>query len=252
MGDLPILFTGPMVRALLAGTKTQTRRAVKPQPEKTSTGGWHVRGASGGCMLVSNASDGEIADAQAEYLRIAVGDRLWVRETVRAEEQEDTFDRIVEYLADGHATKVAEADDLTSEPFGRWWLLHAYRSDDPDLTGGKKVPPIHMPRWASRLTLIVTGVKVERLQDISEEDARAEGADDSLAQSIMSPDELVVLASTHILAPHARSRIIFETLWELINGADAWDANPWVAVYTFTVHRQNIDALTAPAEKEPA
>ena len=169
-------------------------------------------------------------------------DRLWVREAVRASENAMTFDREIEYLADEWRSYVCPEEDNSSDAFGRWWNLHAYRSTDPDLNGDKIVPPIHMPRWASRLTLIVTDVRVQRLQDISEEDCIAEGPPDVNNDPRTISGELqpmVVLSPGRMMTPRAW----YHTLWDQINGPDAWDENPWVAAYTFTVHRCNIDQM---------
>lgn len=108
-------------------------------------------------------------------------------------------------------------------------------------------PSIHMPRWASRLTLIVEAVKVERLQDISEADAQAEGL---LPYPHEGPGGMTV-TSWHWLhgkpeeETYCTPQYAFRALWNSINGADAWDANPFVVAVSFVVHRANIDALKA-------
>jgi hypothetical protein len=195
--DRPILFSAPMVRALLSGAKTQTRRVLKPQPLWEDAGhtpagfsygaGWSWGGLS--CW-----ADATAFGKQAEnFVRIQTGDRLWVREAC-----------------------CVHGDEVF------------YRANEPRVTVGlggfaKWRPSIHMPRWASRLMLTVTDVRVQRLQDISEEDAQAEGCDEG---SLCVP--------------------VFCALWKSINGAESWDANPWVAAYTFTVERRNIDAPALP------
>lgn len=224
--ERPIIFSAPMVRALLDGRKTQTRRVLKPQPEMTSTGYWHVRWqVGGGCFVPITAPDGLLQGEILDGLRIARGDRLWVREAWRATGCNGRSD----YLP---------PRDLQPHPV---WYEANGAAPAVELVG-KIRPSMFMPRWASRLTLTVTGVRVQRLQDISEEDARAEGMDDATAQIVLSPDERHMLAYAHIATPHALSRIIFETVWEQINGLGSWAANPWVAAYTFTVERRNIDA----------
>ena len=111
---------------------------------------------------------------------------------------------------------------------------------------GLPVPSIHMPRWASRLTLAVTEVRVERLQDISEADAVAEGMPEFGAFcEVLDPGKLNAAGET---AAQTASRLRwpqrwFASLWKDINGAEAWAANPWVAAISFTAHRGNIDAL---------
>lgn len=221
--DRPILFSAPMVRALIEGRKTQTRRILKPQLElfETSPGVWCDVG------VFHDDEDGR-RRARVTLGRVitmqkipyAVGDRLWVREAWKAH---STFEGV-------------KPRDI---PPSRIFYLA-----DPGYapSGSRGRPGMFMPRWASRLTLTVTDVRVQRLQEISEEDARAEGMDDATAQIVLSPDERHMLAYAHIVTPHALSRIIFETVWGQISGADSWASNPWVAAYTFTVERRNIDA----------
>jgi hypothetical protein len=192
MAEKPILFSGPMVRAILEGRKTQTRRVLKPQPRSPalSDGYWYDADAPG------RFDDGE--RAIVAYLS---GQRLWVREAWRVYCE---FDRMpprdiptgshIQYIADN--------------PISPW--LSRYR------------PPMFMPRWASRITLEVSDVKVERLQDISEADAIAEGA---LLPWTGSPG--TACDDTR----DARSE--FAALWNSINGHGAWDDNPWVAAYSF-------------------
>lgn len=170
MKERPILFSGPMVRAILEGRKTQTRRVVKPQPA-------HIAGI--GTVLNIDTITGKACPYGKP------GDRLWVRETwdgVRL----DGGGALVSYRADG---------------------------DKPVTDDGRWHPSIHMPRWASRITLEVVSVRVERLQEISEEDAMAEGV--ALAENYRGP------------VAH------FASLWEQINGLGSWNANPWVWVVEF-------------------
>lgn len=218
MADKPILFSGPMVRALLAGTKTQTRRTLAIESSVCRESAWKlVRGDDGVWRLLADTPD--VSGKVTPSLRIAVGDRLYVRETWShtgtgvwtVSDTHRALDGKVVYEADGR------------------------------LPGAKYWPSIHMPRWASRITLHVTDVRVQRLQEITEADALAEGMTQETADATMSPDELAVYASTHILCPEARGRILYEHIWDHINGAGAWDANPWVAAYTFTVALGNID-----------
>lgn len=185
MKERPILFNGPMVRAILEGRKTQTRRIAKePKVIKVVDSKW--------------VSDG-ISWGPSPYGQ--VGDRLWVRETWAT-----LNDREVVYRA-------SSEKNILNVPSVKW------------------KPSIHMPRWASRITLEITNVRVERLQDISEEDAKAEGAEQ------MHIDDLGQTWKTH--------RRGFEKLWTEIYGDSeevrlddrarfsTWDANPWVWVYEF-------------------
>lgn len=207
MADRPIVFSAPMIRALLDGRKTQTRRVLKPQPYEFDGRWWVVDRHSGDCHLDMWAR-GDVGCRP--YFP---GDRLWVRETF-------AFDD------DGHE---------------EWPLYRADGATLPTLHPNRKParwrPSIHMPRWASRLTLIVTGVRVQRVQDISEEDAVAEGAE----RLAMDDDGKFYQhdAGTH--------RTGFAGLWEHLNGPRGfgWDANPWVVALTFTAHRCNIDQMEA-------
>lgn len=186
MKDRQILFSGPMVRALLAGTKTQTRRVAKPQPvyDGRFAGGWKLKGKKGHEAAACSPLIAELCPHGQP------GDLLWVRESFAHIYRDNSFPERrsfedVAYMADGHGIDIGA--------YGSW------------------KPSIHMPRWASRITLEITSVRVERLQDISEADARAEGA------------------SQHPDGPwHA-----YRSLWTLINGADSWEANPWVWVIEF-------------------
>lgn len=200
----PIIFNGPMVRALLAGTKTQTRRLVKPQPDPDTVSGHFLGGCIGGngawspaCALFSRI---ERCAPPWSCLRPVkfpygdVGDRLWVRETFR---------------------------DARNAAAGR--LLYRASGD----TACKWTPGIHMPRAASRITLEVTGVRVEPLQAISIEDAKAEGAWPDV--SIVSECEAYFRVETLAVNP----RLAFRMLWERINGPQSWEANPWVWVVEF-------------------
>lgn len=192
MRERPILFSGPMVRAILAGNKTQTRRVVKPQP----AGAWAAPGKTS-CPYG------------------APGDRLWVRESTHrrpmlnlltGEPLADKYDGGA-YTADG-------ADVLTPEGFDlAWWYSR------------KSCPSIHMPRFACRLVLEVTGVRVERLNEISESDAQAEGC----APAWLDVDDNETVHA-HQQPTFRRG---FARLWREINGPSSWDANPWVWVVEF-------------------
>jgi len=155
------------------------------------------------------------------------GDRLWVRETVRGDENADGYDG-VRYVADDVWLPI----ENSQESGDRWVDLYNYRGKR-----GAVVPPIYMPRWASRLTLIVEGVKVERLQEISEEDARDEGIEwrEGGAWGIWNADGTMRCGGSD------DPREAFRCLWVNINGNGSWDANPWVAAISFRVERRNID-----------
>lgn len=199
MKELPILFSTPMILALLDGRKTQTRRIVKPQlttdVRSGALGHWSIQP--------------DVREFVCPFG--APGDRLWVKEA--------------------HAFSVVDPDGLDWHDDPENWDV-IYRADEHQPAGGWRDadgkpmtapwrPSIHMPRWASRITLEIVGVRVERLQSISEEDARAEGAkcaDEATGREVIFPG-----------ASKAGSyRLHYRHIWEQINGPDSWDANPWV------------------------
>lgn len=193
--ERPILFSGAMVRAILAGRKTQTRRVVNPQPGHIE---WfeHQRG------WCAKASEREWAMVRCPYG--APGDALWVREAWG-------FSAGVTF--DAQARFMREQD--------RRFIV--YRADE-GASAAAWGPSIFMPRWASRLSLRVTGVRVERLQEISEDDARAEGMGTLPAGT--DEDGHPFDASDH--------RTAFRVGWDTINGKRApWALNPWVWVVSF-------------------
>lgn len=254
MSDRPILFSGPMVRALLAGTKTQTRRVFKLPTkgiyERKDMGGWAAT-TNGGGNSFTIARDGTRTPApetvgiwhqttgrclNAPY---QAGDRLYVREVCRAEELASGQDG-VRYIADDAfdpiANTVAAAD--------RWSDLFHYGGKRPSGMSGRNVPGMHMPRWASRLTLTVTEVRVQRLQEISEEDAEAEGIE-RISLCGVPGGSWKSYDPKH--APHVGWVLAvqsYQSLWNSLNDARGfgWDANPWVVAVSFTVERRNIDA----------
>jgi hypothetical protein len=200
-----ILFSGAMVRALLDGTKTQTRRPAKPV-KHPDLGNVYAPGA-----LVLEREPQHVIERACPYGQ--PGDRLWVRETTHRRPMLNllTGDPLApEY--DGGAYTVDGVDVLTPEGFDiAWWYSR------------KSCPSIHMPRWASRILLEITSVRVERLQDISEADARAEGV-------TIEDWHMRGYCAGEFLPPSIRA---YRELWESINGAGSWDANPWVWVVEF-------------------
>ena len=224
--ERPILFSGPMVRAILDGRKTQTRRVVQPQPwEDVGTlrvGVYHpeivVRGEyePGPEEFGAWSEDGEFA-VRCRYG--APGDRLWVREAHALE----SYERIV-YRADRAAQYVQDFPFGGMGRFGHmFWLSSDYEPD-------RWRPSIHMPRWASRLTLEITDVRVERVQEISESDAEAEGLTKRGhwwdVGSDWKGDGLDTTASG-----------AFRMRWDALNAKRGygWDANPWVWCLAFKV-----------------
>ncbi len=226
VAEKPIIFSGPMVRAILAGRKTMTRRVLKSVGDadrvfQMNDGSWHVCDSRGGNM-------------SPVTIPYAVGDRLWVREACRAEElsrpqferkataqerrimkrthvfESSEFDGAdgVRYLADDFWAKI----ENTPAAGEAWHDLYHYRGLAGKKGIGANVPPIHMPRWASRITLAVIAVKVERVQDISGADAVAEGM------------------PSH--GPN-RPQDDFRNLWNTLHGPGAWDRNDWVTAISF-------------------
>lgn len=222
MADRSLIFSGPMIRALLDGRKTQTRRIVRPQPEQNVAGMWvwppnWRTGIPRYGVGVQTDEDGLVQTLtydSARRLRYAPGDRLWVREAWAAG------------ACAGDMPPNHLAPRFWRVENGGLWYRAGGEPAHPITPRGKWRSPIHMPRWASRLTLTVTEVRVTRLQEISEEDARAEGVRGNAG------------------GPWGCEGLIedFADLWESIHGPGAWEANPWVAAISFTVMRGNIDA----------
>lgn len=232
MKERPILFSAPMVRALLAGTKTMTRRIVKPQPviphEKNQygEGGWtHYMGTPWHDFVLP-VDGGFYESATASCKRKCPygqpGDRLWVRETWDFLPDGDRS-AMIRYWADGSEQRRVPPADFNPMIYGK----------------ERQRPSIHMPRWASRLTLEITGVRVERLQGISEEDCLAEGIPRSVVcPACNNPDEGCCCCdhSGRVKVgdgSFVTARGEYRTLWESINGHGSWDANPWVWVVAF-------------------
>lgn len=243
MTDRPIIFSAPMVRALLAGTKTQTRRILKPQPPDAPPARCHPSHASlhaapyldaycGQPKTVSNPRGmsrdwhwWQVDDRPgplAFRTPYAPSDRLWVREAWNIAFQNElapgeTIERTAaECAAANRGFACVVGDGVVYKATG----AHSHPQHGKALWR----PSIHMSRWASRLTLTVTDVRVQRLQEISEEDAIAEGVPADYGEHIHGPGG-------------------YRDIWEAINGTGSWAANPWVAAYTFTVQHANIDAV---------
>ncbi|USX34860.1 hypothetical protein NH673_16815 [Pseudomonas putida] len=228
--ERPILFSGPMVRAILDGRKTVTRRALKIQPRTPGDIGSYGRG-----QPFIRHPDLTKRNPECPYGR--PGDRLWVRETC--------------FINDYREAKVP-VDERASVDV-------VYRADPlPDWEGEESLitwrPSIHMPRWASRILLELTDVRVERLQDISDDQAKAEGmvytdfgmqerpgkvsVDGGKTYHPVKPQQAPGWHSGDATHPDQcldRARWAFANLWEKINGEYSWDANPWVWVVEFKV-----------------
>lgn len=200
MKERPILFNTEMVNAILEGRKTQTRRIINPQPVFKEGTGFHWKGAMYGI-------GSDYAETVRNFTNFScplgrIGDRLWVRETFRLYDSDEC----------------PHADFPCGCPRNGTPLFKASH----DCRDGEKwKPSIHMPRWASRILLEITGIRVERLQSISDEDAKAEGFDYSTHPSAIEMG-YAIGAKTN-----------FRHTWEQIYGANAWNKNPWVWVVEF-------------------
>jgi hypothetical protein len=206
MKQRPILFSGPMVRAILEGRKTQTRRVVKPQPDDDRE--MKARLNRQGNLVWMDWKGKPDDAAPPHYIWGAgwdrwkcpygqPGDRLWVRECFSyASFLNDGVQPLFHYWADGNPEE------------GDWT---------------KPKPSIHMPRAASRITLEIVSVRVERLMDISMQDCIAEGAPMERIEKLDEQDQAIEL------------RCWYENLWEEINGIGSYYTNPWVWVVEFKV-----------------
>jgi len=188
MREHPILFSSPMVRAILEGRKTQTRRIVKPQGAIITDGVARSLGVHP--PVIKNAPA-----IPCPYGK--PGDRLWVRETFHTSLIGEVGTSIT-YKAGPETTDDQPWHNFTSSVDAYEWTSHKYKKH--------WMPSIHMPRWASRITLEVESVRVEQLENLSESDAVCEG--------VVNVKE-------------------FANLWESINGPGSWNKNPWVWCISF-------------------
>lgn len=206
MKERPILFSAPMVRAILAGDKTQTRRVVKPQPH-------YDRQFSNDGMVLHNKKGDQTTSIHTPLIACHCpygmpGDRLWVRETWM------------------------DLSETGIEPITGSRSRYAYRADTPAGSYGDETrkeyglkwrPSIFMPRSACRILLEVVSVRVERLNDISEVDSLAEGSREWASEQDTPVRDI----------PAGETHLVYRQLWESINGAGSWDADPWVWVVEF-------------------
>lgn len=219
MADRGILFSAPMVRALLAGRKTQTRRLLNPQPIEVTGRGRRIYRDEDWRKSWRDGGDDDLPHA--------VGDRLWVREAA--------------WIAPAGWT------DSPVNPMGPHRQEVAYAADDRSGCTAAAAKDyklrlrtsIYMPRWASRLWLTVTDVRVQRLQDISEADAIAEGLEPTEqdgARFWVDPVDFEEAWRNPCLS--------YRSLWDSLHTdpGTRWADNPWIYALTFTVHRGNIDA----------
>jgi hypothetical protein len=204
MKERPILFSGPMVRALLDGTKTQTRRVANKAVRHPDLGNLYAPGA-----LVLEHEPQHVIDRACPYGR--PGDRLWVRESFQS-----------------HTGQLGES------------IVYAYRATDDDRLGPWR-PSIHMPRVACRLVLEITGLRIERLNDCSDDDALAEGiaCREVIVDTAYEGGGHVERWADRYLHGEWPCDVFesageaYADLWDSINGAGSWDRNPWVWVVEF-------------------
>ena len=199
MKERGMIFNGEMVRAILDGRKTQTRRPIKWKQTRFTEIGEREDG--------SKWPWSEDAEHACDFWHPcpfgAVGDRIWVRETW------NKYGGLLTYRADHDWI-----DDMRKET----------------VCTAKWVPSIHMPRWASRILLEITDVRVERLNAISEEDAEAEGID---MEALYDSQDCYDCIADHNMTGRPTVTGAFKCLWESIYGAENWQANPWVWVIEF-------------------
>jgi hypothetical protein len=247
MSEKPILFSAPMVRAILDGRKTQTRRIVKPQPTEMDSG-WFPGPPGDKRNAKHYASEAHLRKGLAEdFAPYRPGDLLYVRETWQA----------IHVYVDpetGYGDDLTHSHGIPKGP-GTWWQI-TYEATDrhekhKEDRGFPWRPSIHMPKWAARLWLRVVGVRAERLQEITEADARAEGvkqiplhADCATADRERFPDGWIPKGTLlwegympHRPAYRTTARDSFASLWDSINGhrgqpnstiGYGWNENPWV------------------------
>lgn len=252
MKERPILFNGDMVRAILDGRKTQTRRVMKIQPsanfspmnmalELDYNARWYHPGIvdKDGCLQPAKKQVFGVADEDEGYACPlgAVGDRLWVRETFATLGNEDGCPiDWNENLVKGGGPEAARIYRASCEQkagnYGLWtipdiadWKPHTWNVQYE----GSWVPSIHMPRWASRITLEITNVGVQRLNSISQNDAEREG----LHKLPASGRYCITPGAQYFGGASHDAREVFSWLWQSIYGEESWQANPWVWVIEF-------------------
>lgn len=239
MRERPILFSTPMVRAILSGTKTQTRRIIRPQPGAADPDarGCFARPVLGHGVPLAHvdpqrrfgidAAMDHHGEARSQWIPCpfgAPGDRLWVRETwCRA--SDDAIGESDPQALDGRP-RGPEDPDTGLRPFVYYRATDDFVVDSNDEERSPWKSPIFMPRWASRILLQIKSVGFQRVQSISDDDARAEGVD------LEHPVECVINGEKGTVQ-YLDARTAFAHLWCHINGNSSWTSNPWVWVVTF-------------------
>lgn len=241
MKERGMIFNGEMVRAILDGRKTQTRRIMKVQPESNQLGLLLITDSTKHSDIgkyhwaESNATGNHVRSKLFSCPFGAVGERIWVRETWATLGNEDgCYVDWEDNLCKGDERSAARIYRASCEQrpgdYGLWsipddayWKPH---TKEHKFEGAWR-PSIHMPRWASRILLEITDVRVERLNAISEEDARAEGIIDGGCLNCGEPEPC------GCANPEPDATDAFAYLWQSIYGQENWNANPWVWVISF-------------------
>lgn len=236
--ERPILFNAEMVQAILSGRKTQTRRIIKDKTLK----GFEIGEQLGECFSINEPRSKSCSYIKSFCPFGKIGDHLWIRETfiqgydmtLLVDEGDDVNAVSIIYKADGKEL-YRECTKEIAENWGEW-------SCDGD---GDPVfkPSIHMPRWASRILLEITNIQVERLNDISEADAIAEGVEPVSVPDYVPVDGGYTKANRAMWKGYQKNerayrdtaKDSFMSLWQSVYGADSWVANPWVWVVEFKV-----------------
>ncbi|MBR7583277.1 morphogenetic protein [Klebsiella variicola] len=225
MTERGMIFNAEMVRAILAGRKTQTRRIMKVQPESNQLGLLLITDSTKHSDIgkyhwaESNATGNHVRSKLFSCPFGAVGDRIWVRETWSSDFANYYPNDRVWYAADNNRRLDIEVVD---------GVRGIYSPESDVHVPFRWQPSIHMPRWASRILLEITDVRVEPLNAISEEDATAEGVPP--AGSLL-PDYPGTFLTPK--GDFATAKVAFQRLWESIYGEESWKANSWVWVISF-------------------
>ncbi|OVG29097.1 hypothetical protein B5L94_19410 [Klebsiella pneumoniae] len=229
MKERGMIFNGEMVRAILDGRKTQTRRIMKVQPESNQLGLLLITDSTRHSDIgkyhwaESNATGNHVRSKLFACPFGAVGDQIWVRETFQG--PLFNYEQMDEYLEDSSKFEKPEFCQYAADGGHR----PEYQDADDNLRHGWR-PSIHMPRWASRILLEITDVRVERLNAISEEDAEAEGIE---MEALYDSQDCYDCIADHNMTGRPTVTGAFKYLWESIYGEEGWKSNPWVWVIEF-------------------
>jgi hypothetical protein len=234
MKERPILFSGPMVRAILEGRKTMTRRILKPQPDMAMDGEICPDG-SGGYSWEPVWPQGHkkagkiVCSLSCPYG--GPGDRLWVRESWALTHPSFDYETqcVDEFIPFEGKIPKEMPDSYWKVVYGANFNEMQVHKDDRFIKNWK--PSIHMPRWASRLTLEIVDVRPERLQEITEEDVVKEGIQKPYCS--VSSKNLYQIWVNGKCIENEKAAFVYQSLWNSINGPGSWEANPWIWTIEF-------------------